>query len=76
MDVGPGGSATEEGGAVPAYHNELGGLLEDPLPELEGGRGREQVGDLGVEVARLGVGRAVEGKGGSIIRTVKKTMVC
>ena len=39
--------------------DELHGLSVNLLPELKGGRGREQVGDLGVQVPLLGVGGAV-----------------
>ena len=41
------------------HYDELHGLLVNLLPELEGGRGREQVGDRSVQVPLLGVGGAV-----------------
>ena len=37
-----------------ADDDELDGLVEDLLPELEGGGRGEEVGDLGVQVALLG----------------------
>ena len=43
-----------------ADDDELDGLVEDLLPELEGGGWGEEVGDLGVQVALLGGGEYSE----------------
>ena len=43
-----------------ADDDELDGLVEDLLPELEGGGRGEEVGDLGVQVALLGGGEYSE----------------
>ena len=52
-----GGDETLEG---MADDDELDGLVEDLLPELEGGGWGEEVGDLGVQVALLGGGEYSE----------------
>ena len=52
-----GGDETLEG---MADDDELDGLVEDLLPELEGGGRGEEVGDLGVQVALLGGGEYSE----------------
>ena len=41
------------------HYDELHGLFVNLLPELESGRGREQVGDSFMQVPLLGVGGAV-----------------